>query len=208
MRHLLLVPVGLLLSGCPGLAKDVPRPPTWDDQCKPSDPFYWDLANSMEDMAPDDLIPTDPSQALKVAEAEIAEAGITIEPKAEGLEDWEFFNDTATTEIYTDKKFDSYNDAGKAGILWHELVHVREYERHEIQTFFVMYAFPEGRWALEVQAYRESYRVLRLWGMAEEEIKKRMRPRAEMLYDGYDLFQMPKECAIQGAIDIWMQDSP
>jgi len=44
--------------------------------------------------------------------------------------------------------------------------------------------------------------------MSEEDIRKRMLPRAESLYTGYELGGMPKDYALQKAVEIWMLDSP
>ena len=207
MRRIAAVSLVLGLLGCPGFTEGVPRPPTYEE-CKPSDPFYWDMANATVDMAGPAEIPSDPIEAFKVAQEQIDDRKVKIIPKVDGFEDWSRFNTTFPDTIYTSKDYPNYSDAGKAAVLWHELVHVRQYDRHRAAKFFTMYAFAEGRWAIEVQAYRESYRVRRLWGDDEENIREAMRSRAEMLYKEYELWQMPEECAIQGAIDIWMQDSP
>lgn len=196
------------LTGCPTFTADVARPPTYDDNCTPSDQFYWELAASTVDMAATGEIPTDPMEAYKLALQEVEERNVKIIPKAQGMEDWSKFNTTFPKKIYTSKEYNSYSDAGKAVVLWHEIVHLREYDRHGAAKFFTMYAFAEGRWALEVQAYRQSYRIRRLWGEDEESIRADMHPRIEEIYDAYDLSMMPRECAIQGAIGIWMEDSP
>ena len=203
----------LAAAGCPGLAKEAPRPPTYDDECNASHQFYYELAAETQDMAASGVIPVDPVEALKVAEQEIADNGIDIQPKAEGIEDWEKFNTTFPDTIYTSKTYPDMSDAGKAGILWHELVHVREYDRHGVELFFTIYAFAEGRWALEVQAYRESFRVRRLWGEDEARIQEAMILTAESLYDGYSLgneetnLGMPRSCALSKAVETWMLDS-
>jgi hypothetical protein len=138
---------------------------------------------------------------------EIEDNGIRILPKAEGIEQWEKFTTTFPTKIFVAKNWDEMDEASQAVILWHEIVHVREYDAHTPLKMGLMYLVAEGRWALEVQAYRESYRVRRLFGATEEEIRKHMRPRAESLYTSYELGAMPKEYAIEKAIEIWMIDS-
>lgn len=212
-RLLLLLP--LFLVACPGFTYDAPRPPTWDDECKMSEPYYMDLAMGTQFLAKEGVIPSDPEEALAAAKKYIADKDVDIEYKADGIEDWSKFNTTFPTVIYVTKDFDSYQIEIQAVILWHEVDHLREYEEMGPKVFFQHYAFAEGRWALEVQAYRDGFRVMRLLGMSESNIRARMTTQAESLFVGYELGQvnengpgMPKKCAVDVAIDIWTTDSP
>jgi len=207
--------LALVFAGCPGFY-EAPRPPTWDgDTCQPSDAYYLDLAKGTQYLSKEGEIPDDPESALEKVTIALADKDIEIVPKAEGLEEWEKFTTTFPDTIYISKEYPNYSTAGKAGTLWHEFVHVREYEDLGPKKFFQHYLFAEGRWALEVQAYRESFRVQRLWGVAEDQIKLNMETTAENLYVGYELGQvsekgtgMPKQCAVGVAIQIWSLDVP
>lgn len=204
-----LLPVLLLLaSGCPGFKYEAPRPPTWDDQCQPSDPYYLELAQGTQFMAEEGEIPSDPQEALDKALEYIESKGVDLEYKADGIEDWSKFNTTFPKTIYVTKDFDSKSIESQAGTLWHEIAHLREYEEMKPETFYQHYVFPEGRWALEVQAYRESFRVMRIFGFSESRIRSRMTVQAEGLYENYELDQMPKACAVDGAINLWATDIP
>lgn len=203
-RYLFPLTMAFLL-GCPGLAGRVPRPPTYED-CVPSDAFYYDLAASTEDLSDPGEIPSDPHEALLVIEQEFVDLGISIEPKAQGMEDWSNFTTTFPDTIFVSVSFPDMDEAEKAEILWHERVHVRQYDRLGVEDFIVMYAFAEGRWALEVAAYRESDRVARLFGATEEQIEARMARRSDTLYEGYKLDQMPRECAVSRAMEVWALD--
>jgi len=204
----------VLLAGCPGFY-EAPRPPTWDgDSCQPNEPYYLDLAKGTQYLSAEGEIPDDPEMALEKVKASLNEKGIDIVPKAEGLEQWDKFNTTFPDTIYISKTFPDSSSAVQAGILWHEFVHVREYEDLGEKKFFQHYIFAEGRWALEVQAYRENFRVQRLWGVPEDQIKLNMDRTAESLYVSYELGQvsengtgMPKQCAVGVAIQIWMLDA-
>lgn len=199
----------LFATGCPhGLSIDIVGPPAYDENGVPSTPFYEELANRTSEMAEEGVIPSDSHEAWLLAMQEIEDNGIRIIPKAEGIEQWGKFTTTFPTKIYVAKDWDDKSEAIQAEILWHEIVHVREYDVHTPLKMGLMYVVAEGRWALEVQAYRESYRVKRLFGASEEAIRGHMRPRAESLYEGYELGAMPKEYAIEKAIEIWMLDSP
>jgi len=199
----------LFATGCPhGPPIDIVGPPAYDESGVPSTPFYEELANRTSEMAAEGVIPSDPHEAYVLAMQEIEDNGIRILPKAEGIEQWEKFTTTFPTKIFVAKDWDEMSEATQAEILWHEIVHVREYDAHTPLKMGLMYVVAEGRWALEVQAYRESYRVKRLFGASEETIRGFMRPRAESLYTSYELGAMPKEYAIEKAIEIWMLDSP
>jgi len=186
-------------------AHGIPRPPSYED-CVPTHRFYHDLAASTEDMSAPGEVSSDPDVALDRVLDDLESQGIALVPKASGIEDWSKFTTTFPDTIFLGRDFPTWSVAERAEILWHERVHVREYERLGVERFLVVYAFAEGRWALEVQAYRESFRVMRTFGISEDVVLGLMRPRAESLYDNYDLDQMPRECAVQGAIDVWMLD--
>lgn len=199
----------LFLTGCPALSSvKVHAPPQYEDGV-PTDTFYEDLALRTSEMAPEGHIPSDPHEAWLLAMQEIEDNGIEIVPKAEGeFEQWTKFTTTFPSKIFTATHWDQMDEATQAVILWHEIVHLREYDEHTPLLMGLMYFTAEGRWALEVQAYRESFRVKRLFGVAEEQIRKEMRPRAERLYESYELGTMPREYAVEKAVEIWMLDSP
>lgn len=195
------------VAGCPhGPPVEIVGPPVYD-QGAPLDFFYEELAHRTSEMAPEGTIPSDPHKAWVLAMLAIEENGIRILPKAKGLEKWEKYTTTFPTKIYVSTDWDQKSEAAQAEILWHEIVHLREYEAHTPLKMGLMYFVAEGRWALEVQAYRESFRMKRLFGASEENIRKAFRPRAESLYTGYELAAMPKKYAVEKAIEIWMLDS-
>lgn len=196
-----------LLPGCKDLAAQVHAPPQYSEDNVPSDLYYEDLAKRTSEMAAEGVIPSDPHEALLLAQQEIADNGIEIVPKAGDYEDWTKFTTTFPTKIFVSKGWDEKSEAGQAEILWHEIVHVREYDVHTPLLMGLMYVTSEGRWALEIQAYRESFRVQRLFGVPEDEIQAGMEPRAESLYKSYELGTMPHDYAIGKAVEIWMQDS-
>lgn len=198
----------LFTTGCPhGPPIEIVGPPAYVDGV-PQDLFYEELAKRTSEMAAEGEIPSDPHEAWVLAMEQIEARGIRILPKAEGIETWERFTTTFPTKIFVSNKWDSFSEDVQAEILWHELVHVREYDAHTILKMDAMYLVAEGRWALEVQAYRESFRVARTFGVSEAKIRARMEPRAVSLYESYELGAMPRDYAIAKAVEIWMLDSP
>lgn len=195
----------VLLTGCPHKLPVHP-PPQYSEDGMPSDTFYEDLATLTSEMAGAGEIPSDPEEARQAAYSYLEERNIRIIPKAEGYERWDKFTTTFPRSIFVSKNWDSMSVSAQAEVLWHEIVHVRQYDRHTPLGMGALYVLAEGRWALEVQAYRESFRVQRLFGLSEEQISERLRPRAEQLYTEYELRTMPREYAVEMAIEIWSRD--
>jgi hypothetical protein len=201
----LLISFGLI--GCTGVAEGVPRPPSWDTQCTPSEAFYLELASRTTELSQPGEISSDPLEALEQANLFFEAHGVDIRPKALGIEEWSKFTTTFPDTIYVDKDLQGeVSDALRAQIYWHEAVHVRQYEEFGPKRMAILYSFPEGRWALEIQAYRESFRILHLFGVSRDQILDSMPSRAEQLYDNYFLDPMPRECAGSKALEIWNID--
>lgn len=173
-----------------------------------SESYYKDLASSTQFLAEPNSIPSNPQEAKTVALKDIDDRGVSVETKADGIEAWERFNTTFPQAVYLTKDFDQKELEVQVILLWHEIVHLRQYEGMTPQTFYEHYVFAEGRWALEVQAYREGFRVMRLLGLSEEKLREAMNTQAERLYENYLLEAIPKHCALEGAVSVWLRDAP
>ena len=209
MRNILVALLGLVsVIGCHRKIPSEVAPPPLYLEGVPQDLYYENMAMRTEEMAPPGEIPSNPHEAYLLALQEIQDQGVELVPKATGFEKWDRFNTTFPGRIFISKNWDEKDEATRAAILWHEMVHLREYETHTPLIMGTIYlAVAEARWALEVQAYRESFRVWRTFGMPQEDLRERMIPRAESLYFDYELRAMPQEYAIRKAVEIWMLDS-
>lgn len=196
----------LLVTGCPRGATEVPELPMYIEGL-PTTRYFENLAYETSEMAPEGAIPRDPEEALAEAQRLIKERHIRVLPKAEGHEGWGKFTTTFPRKIYVATYYEDLGPKFKASTMWHELVHVRQYDRHTPKYMGMLYLTAEGRWALEVQAYRETFRAMRLFGVPEKAIQEQMVPTAEMLYEYYELGSMPRDYAITKAVEIWMTDS-
>jgi len=205
--------MAFVLSGCKPPPVNVPAVPRYEEGV-PTSSGYDDLALRTSEMSSPGEVPSDPQEAYDAALAELERRGVRIIPKAPDggagdlIDDWSTFTTAFPTVILVTVRWDEYTVRRKAEILWHEIVHLRQYEEFGPIKMGLLYAVPEGRWAIEVQAYRESYRMRRQFGDSEETLRKHMNPRAEGLYRRYLLDSMPREYAINRAIEIWMLDSP
>jgi len=195
-----------LVTGCPRGATEVPEIPLYIEGL-PTTRYYENLASDTSEMAPEGAISGDPEEALAQAQRLIKKRHIRILSKAEGHEGWGKFTTTFPRKIYVATYYEDLGPKFKAATLWHELVHVRQYDRHTPKYMGMLYLTAEGRWAIEVQAYRETLRAMRQFGIPEKEIQKQMVPIAEMLYEQYELGSMPRSYAITKAVEIWMIDS-
>ena len=199
-----LIPVFLLaLAACDGLKP--PRPPTYNESCVPSHDHYVVMANDQQDMMDVSSIPTDPQEAYDAGLAVLQEHGVEVVTKGD-KDPTASFTTTLPGKIFLSANFDKQDIRIQAETLWHEYVHVLQWERMGEVDFVQYYAFTEGRWALEVPAYRQGFRVLRHVGVPEEKLDPYLQDRFLSLYEKYGLQVMPQECAEKLTFDIWNQD--
>lgn len=199
----------LALPGCKSFASKVLPPPTYDDQCVASDATWLDWAEDTQDLSPAGAVPSDPTEAYKAALGEANRLGLRIVPKTEtGYGQIDGFSTTLPDTILLAADWEQKTDAAKAEILWHELVHKRQWDRIGREGFLARYIVAAGRWSIEVPAYRESFRVQRLFGNAEHEVARSILNRSESLYSSYTLGGSMPECTKQTSITIWKLDQP
>jgi hypothetical protein len=76
-------------------------------------------------------------------------------------------------EIRVGYQWDSYSRVSKAMIMMHEIVHARQWRYYGRGTFATKYVFnTQFRWAMEVQAYRESLIALKALGATRSYLEK------------------------------------
>ena len=204
MRTLLLG--ACLVVGC-RFGATVQPPPIYDGECRPS-PAYWEeYARETLDLAPEGFIPSDPDEAYAKALDEAERLGLRLVDKnAIGAAQWDGFTTTFPDTILLAANWDDKSTAHKAEILWHELVHKRAWDRLGREVFIARYTVAAGRWGLEVQAYRESFRVQKLFGLTDEQVQRNIVSRADRLYSSYTLGGSMPECTKQTSIEIWNLD--
>jgi len=199
----------VLLTHCsPRKSSEAPlqqtvAPPSYYEDCSASHNFYYDLASDSSHLSDEGAIPPQHQAALEKAKHLISQRGIDIRSKGPGDGAWYGFTTTLPTVILTGEGFEDYPTGVQASILWHELVHVRQYESLGVPGFFKLYVVPEGRWALEVQAYRESYIAQMQLGVPKSYLLGHTHKQAEDLYSGYYLQGMPQTCAVSKATELW-----
>lgn len=123
---------------------------------------------------------------LAYYEAEARRRGIRIIPKA-GLfgSDWSKLTTTFWWNIRAGKNYESYSTQGKAGVLAHEWVHVVQWD---VYPFFgPRYLGPRWGWAMEMQAYRETIRAMKVRSYTEKEMQDYVDGRAASLWKSYRL---------------------
>ncbi len=208
MRSFVCLMLVALLSACTPL-KQYTGSTRFDEQCRTEDPSALELAQSTADMAPEGHLPSDPTASRDKALDILESKGIRIvkKPKLEGH--WGLWSRMTTTlpdVIFVGSEWDSYPVVIQAEVLWHELVHVRQWERFGSSKFAFMYAIDESRWALEVVAYRESFRVLKTMGVLSKVLEAQMESRMESLYTKYFLAVIPKQCFEDLTSKVWEKE--
>ena len=103
----------------------------------------------------DEKIPEDPEDSLALAKALLKKAGYKFCRRKGTFEHGRKFTMTLRRRIALSANWDKYSTAKQAEILWHELVHVRQRKRWGHEKFLRRYITAEGRWLIEVPAYRE-----------------------------------------------------
>lgn len=203
MRRLFLVSL-VGLASCKSFAAKVQPPPVYNEECKPT-PAYWEgYARETADLAPEGYIPENPDEAYQKALDEVDRLGLRLVGKNEGVHaQWDGFSTTFPDTILLAADWDDKSIQSKAEILWHELVHKRQWDRLGREVFIARYSVAAGRWGLEVPAYRESFRVEKLFGVPEDKIRENMERRAESLFVSYALGGSMPECTKQTSVEIW-----
>lgn len=204
MRHLPQFGLFLLLAACVGFG--VPTPPEYSDACVPTHDYFYRMAHDTQDMIPLSEIPKDPEEARKKVLAEIEKHGVEILQKGD-KDPTAQYTTTLPGQIYLAAGFYESDEWLQVATLWHELVHIHQWERMGEQAFVEHYAFAEGRWALETPAYRQDFMVLRHFGADEDAVLAFQKKRLVALYEGYALGTMPRNCVEKYTFEIWGIDN-
>lgn len=212
-RHLYLLVAAVVVfffggTGCTFAKKNLPLPPVYNQACEPSDPVYLDWAMDTTDLAEPGEIPSDPQEALDKALRIVEEKGIGIvEKEVTGQDKLDRFTTTMPRYIYVKPGFWDQEIWIQAATMWHEIVHIRQWQRLGRAVMGARWTvYAEGRWSLETVAYRESFRVYKLFGRSDAWIRDFAPKRAERFYETYALSGMPKECMVQITSEIWTMD--
>ncbi len=76
---------------------------------------------------------------------------------------------TLAFRLYLGAGFEQRGRTDKAGLLWHEIVHMRQWRRLG-PLFALRYLDARYRWAYEIQGYRQQFRVWRAIGVSRKTI--------------------------------------
>lgn len=131
------------------------------------------------------LEPRTPEQVIEYAQKRLANMGYTIKRKR-GPKGWKSRRMTTTLRrtIWLGVGWDGKLARDKAATLMHELVHAEQWWIH--QGFLARYiASPRFRWAMEVQAYRESVRTYRAVGFTGPGLERYIQARANTIIRSY-----------------------
>jgi len=141
-----------------------------------------------------------PTQLFDYAMSKVNEAGVKLvhktplNPKSRLAS----FTTTYFREIRLGVNYNDRPTASKASLLMHELVHVRQWREYGPVNFATNYVLVPGfRWAVEVQAYRESIRAQRTMRTSTHDATMYAHEVAFSLYNNYMLSYFNKSHLIQ-----------
>jgi hypothetical protein len=154
-------------------------------------------------------IPSDPKKALAMAEAELKKAGYKFVRRTSTFDHGRKFTMTLRKRIALSGKWDTYSTDKKAEILWHELVHVRQRKAWGHTKFLRRYATAEGRWMIEVPAYRESIRMKKLFAKkyTKKNVEDYVEAKIDSMRDSYALKRLSKSHYERETRKIWMKEA-
>lgn len=180
------------------------RPVYAPDTCVPSADDYAELARDTRDHPRLVEISADPAVALGQALDEVRRLDLELRRKPTTSTELDGFSTTLPGVIWLAADWDEKPLAEQSWLLWHEIVHAKQWRRLGLKRFLMLYAVPEGRWALEVAAYRFSFLLQLHHGEDPELVRDRVQEKARRLHGEYRLGDMPA-CASEGAAAIWLE---
>jgi len=153
-------------------------------------------------------IPEDPDDSLALTKALLKKAGYKFCRRKGTFEHGRKFTMTLRRRIALSANWDKYSTAKQAEILWHELVHVRQRKSWGHAKFLRRYVTAEGRWLIEVPAYRESIRAKKaLEDYDSGKVKKYIEFKVGSLWKNYKLGRLHKDQYEKETEEIWMKEA-
>lgn len=112
--------------------------------------------------------------------------GVAIDRKGDNGTPLSRMSTTYYTTIRLGTSYDDKSPAWQAVTLGHELCHARQWRGYGRSTFRTRYLFwPRWRWSIEMQAYRESIRVMMALRFKASTIADFIDERPDVLLDKY-----------------------
>ena len=101
---------------------------------------------------------------------------------------------TYYSEIRLGTDYPRLSQAWQAVVMGHEMLHARQWRAYGRNRFRTRYLFrTRWRWAVEVQAYAESLRIMVALGFSSEAIESYISTRGDVLWENYALRSLRKD---------------
>ena len=156
----------------------------------------------------DGEIPNDPQEAYDKAVKLLKKNGYRLKDKPGITKNGMNFTTTLSRTIWLAGNWEDRSLESKAKILWHELVHTRQRKAWGFTKFAWRYKSAEGRWRMEVPAYRESIRAMKAIGKGanDKAIKGWIERRMKNMRSGYKLGKLSKSQYEKETKAIWSKE--
>jgi hypothetical protein len=152
----------------------------------------------------------DSDRMLKDAFTWAKEHGYVIRQKSSLFGRLSKMSTTYYKEIRVGSRWETFTVAKKAAVLKHEIVHAKQWHHFGQATFGTKYIFSARfRWAMEVQAYRESTRAYRTLGATEPWLREYVTDVVPAsLWGSYGLRTLRKDDVFYETRKILMKELP
>jgi len=113
--------------------------------------------------------------------------GIKIIPKTSRFGNWSKMTTTFRWNIRAGQDYESLSTQRKALVLAHEFPHVEQWDTYRL--FGPRYLGARWGWAMEMQAYRQSIRAMKVLGFKADEVERYIRKMPNILWKSYWLMR-------------------
>lgn len=153
---------------------------------KPKPDYDRALARRFEDLRLGEY--DTPEKMLAHCLAELQRYGVRIAKKAPMKTKYARMTTAFYRQVRVGTTWDRKSTAAKAVTLAHELVHIRQWRHFGRIAFGSSYVFSaRWRWAMEMNAYRESMRAMKILGYSKTHRKNSATTRGPSMYGTYAL---------------------
>lgn len=218
MRKFIAAIVALAIAGCGTFIP--PIAPEYDvDTCEMNPTDYRVMAEDTTDIDAVGKIPDDPAAALAYCTKLITSRGWVLVEKPtpkDYVEDEDSTEPNFTTTgpnelpvVMLGVGFKQRKVADQARTMCHEAVHTFQYQRMGTAKMTALYIIPEGRFAIELPAYRVTFRMW-LVQNPKATLEQREKKAADIivnLHTKYGLSPMPQRCAVANGVAILMLEN-
>lgn len=141
-----------------------------------------------------EMMTADPDDLIERFKREAALLGVGFESKPDAGTKLSRMSTTYYATIRLGTNFEGKDAKNQAITLGHELLHARQWRGFGRSKFRTRYMFwPRWRWAIEMQAYRESIRIMLALGYTRDDCERYAISRVSSMLSSYGLGSLRRD---------------